>query len=189
MAKSQTEWPAVSLPSAGLCKDRCRGAQAADLPALRLRGFRKTTYARTLEAQGCARLSIDETVFERHGRHGVDYDEGDYPERETFARTALDRKLLALIESGQDVVLDYGFWSCEIRDSYKELIDTAGACWRLLFFDVPISEIHRRLRERSRRDDANSLFVGDRHLTEFLTRWRPPWGEGEELVASADPSH
>jgi hypothetical protein len=40
----------------------------------------KTSYARTLEAGGCVRLSIDEEAFERHGRHGVDYDEGEYPE-------------------------------------------------------------------------------------------------------------
>ncbi len=43
-------------------------------------GSGKTSYARTLETGGCVRLSIDEAVFERHGRHGVDYDEGEYPE-------------------------------------------------------------------------------------------------------------
>ena len=38
-------------------------------------GSGKTTYARKPEAQGCVRLSDDELIFERHARHGVDYDE------------------------------------------------------------------------------------------------------------------
>lgn len=133
------------------------------------------------------RLSIDEAVFKRHGRHGVDYDESKYPEYAALARAELDRKLLSLIDSGQDVVLDHGFWSREIRDNYKQLIDKAGGCWRLLFFNVPIDEIHGRLIGRNPRDDANSLFVDDRRFTEFLTRWQPAEGEGEQLVASAGP--
>ena len=36
-------------------------------------GSGKTTYARELERSGIVRLSIDELVFARHGRHGVDY--------------------------------------------------------------------------------------------------------------------
>jgi cytidylate kinase len=71
-------------------------------------GSGKTTYARTLEAQGCIRLSIDETVFDRHGRHGVDYEESEYPEHEALALAELDRRLLSLIASRHDIVLDYG---------------------------------------------------------------------------------
>src|SRR5215207_8258600 len=38
-----------------------------------LTGSGKTTYARQLEAAGAVRLSVDEEVFARHGRYGVDY--------------------------------------------------------------------------------------------------------------------
>ena len=38
-----------------------------------LTGSGKTTYARRLEAEGVLRLSVDEEVFARDGRHGVDY--------------------------------------------------------------------------------------------------------------------
>ena len=43
-------------------------------------GSGKTTSSRALEAGGCTRLSIDELVFERRGRHGIDYDESEYPD-------------------------------------------------------------------------------------------------------------
>jgi len=145
-------------------------------------GSGKTTYARRLEAEGCVRLSIDELVFERHGRHGVDYDESAYPEHEARALIELDERLGHLVRSGCDVVLDYGFWSRAFRDRYKEVIEAAGARWRLLYFQVELGEIRRRLQERNRCTDANALFVGDRHLDEFLTRWEPPLGEGEEPI-------
>ena len=70
-------------------------------------GSGKTTYARALEAKGCVRLSLDERVFERDGRHGIDDDESE--------------------------------------------------------------------------------LVGEHHLDEFLTRWHPAHGEGEEVLHIADP--
>jgi hypothetical protein len=44
-----------------------------------LTGSGKTTFAKTLEAAGVVRLSVDEDVFARHGRHGIDYPEHEYP--------------------------------------------------------------------------------------------------------------
>ena len=96
-------------------------------------GSGKTTYARRLEASGCVRLAIDEWIFERHGRHGVDYNESEYPTHEESARAELDQRLVDLIQQGRDVVLDYGFWSRQWRDRYKQLIQDAGAEWRLLY--------------------------------------------------------
>jgi predicted kinase len=145
-------------------------------------GSGKTTFARTLEAEGCVRLSVDEEVFARHGRHGIDYDEGDYPPHEAAARDELDRRLRELVADGRDVVLDYGFWSEVLRDRYKQLIESAGGRWRLLYFRADLDELRRRLTQRNRQRDANALFVGERHFDEFLTRWHPPHGEGEEVV-------
>lgn len=145
----------------------------------------KTTYARRLEAEGAVRLSLDEWVFAAHGRHGVDYDEGEYPRHQASALAELDQRLRALVAEGRDVVLDYGFWSREFRDSYKRLIEASGARWRLLYFDVELGEIRRRLQERNQRGGANALAVTDRHLNDFLTRWHPPHDEGEERVTQA----
>jgi predicted kinase len=142
----------------------------------------KTTYARQLEADGCVRLAIDEWIYERYGRHGIDYEESEYPRHEAEALVDLDRQLLDLIRQGKNVVLDYGFWSREWRDRYKRLIEDAGASWRLLYFRVELPEISRRLAQRNRLGGANALVVTSRHFAEFLTRWQPPVGEGEEVT-------
>jgi hypothetical protein len=43
-----------------------------------LTGPGKTTCAKQLEAAGAVRLSVDEEVFARHGRYGVDYPASEY---------------------------------------------------------------------------------------------------------------
>lgn len=48
-----------------------------------LTGSGKTMYAkRVLEPTGAVRLSVDERVFARHGRYGVDYPEHTYFDKE-----------------------------------------------------------------------------------------------------------
>ena len=47
-----------------------------------LTGSGKTSYAKRLEAGGAVRLSVDEEVYARHGRYGVDYPIDEYFDRE-----------------------------------------------------------------------------------------------------------
>lgn len=68
-----------------------------------LTGSGKTTYARQLEAGGAVRLSVDEEVYARHGRYGVDYPMSEYFEREGPVVDELPRRLAELVESGHDV--------------------------------------------------------------------------------------
>lgn len=60
-------------------------------------GSVKTTYAQHLEAQGYERLSIDEEVWRRFGRYGVDYDAGEYAALSGAAEDALRQRLVELI--------------------------------------------------------------------------------------------
>lgn len=147
-------------------------------------GSGKTTYARQLEAQGVTRLSVDEVVFRRHGRHGVDYPESEHPSHWGAAVEEVDRRLHDLLVAGKSVVLDFGFWSREDRDWYKRLADEGGATWRLLYFRATEDVLRHRLVARNRRSgwDPNALRVEDRHFREFLTRFHPPSGEGEEVI-------
>jgi predicted kinase len=70
-----------------------------------LTGSGKTTYARRLEAAGAVRLSVVEE---------------------------LPRRLVELVESGHDVVLDYGLWRRSDRDAYKRLVEAhGGRCERV----------------------------------------------------------
>jgi predicted kinase len=149
-------------------------------------GSGKTTYAQRLEAEGHDRLSIDEEVWTRFGRYGVDYDAGDYGRLSEVAEDALRQRLLDLIALGRDVVVDFSFWSRSSRDRYKQLIEEAGGEWRLVHLQVPPDVLRRRLAERSQRFDANAAFAIDEEtLIRYLDGFEAPDGEGEEVLTVA----
>ena len=146
-----------------------------------LTGSGKTTFARKLEAEGVTRLSIDEEVFDRNGRYAIDYPNYEYPQRERPVVNEVRARLVELIRSGRDVVLDHGLWLRSERDDYKRLVTDAGGQWRLIYFAVDRDELWRRLAERNQRDGANALRVPANELESFIARFEPPSREGEEL--------
>ncbi|MFG3384208.1 AAA family ATPase [Streptomyces sp. NPDC047999] len=148
-----------------------------------LTGSGKTTYAqRVLESRGAVRLSVDEVVFERHGRYGVDYPENTYFEKEAPVVAELHERLAELVAEGRDVVWDHGLWPRKDREAMKTLVKSAGGRWRLLYFPVARDELLRRLAERNARQDANALVVTPEALDDFFARFEEPQGEGEEIV-------
>ena len=148
-----------------------------------LTGSGKTTYAqRQLVPGGAVRLSVDEVVHERHGRYGVDYPEHAYFEKEVPVVAELHRRLGELLAAGRDVVWDHGLWPRKDREAMKELVESAGGRWRLLYFPVGRAELLRRLEERNRRGDANALLVTSAALDDFIARFEAPHGEGEEVI-------
>ncbi|WP_218134005.1 AAA family ATPase [Lentzea fradiae] len=106
----------------------------------------KTTLAKRLEREVPAvRLCPDEWISDL----GVDlFDEAfrDRLERR-FRRLARDLLLL-----GQDVVLEFGFWSRAERDELRDMARALGVPVQLRFLDVPFDELVRRLDVRNRTD-------------------------------------
>ncbi|WP_194915036.1 AAA family ATPase [Catenulispora rubra] len=147
-----------------------------------LTGSGKTTYARRLEAEhGVLRLSVDEEIFARHGRHGVDYPEDEYPARAAPVVEEVQRRLAEAIRAGRSVVLDYGLWLRKEREAYKQLVEAAGGSWRLIYLKVDRAELLRRLAERNLRQDANALTVTPEMLDQFVARFEEPCEECEEV--------
>lgn len=121
-------------------------------------GSGKTTYARESERVGYVRLSIDEEVWARFGRFGVDYSVDRYAEFSAFAKVELARRLVELVGEGRDLVVDFRFWQGSTRDRYKGLVEAAGGQWRLVHLRAEPDVLRRRLSERSARFDANAAF-------------------------------
>ena len=121
-------------------------------------------------------------MFERYGRHGIDYPEHEYPALHAETPVELDRQSLDLIGERRSVILDYGFWTREGRERYKTMIEQAGGHWRLSYFPAGLDVVRVRVKERNRRSDANALPIDEHMLEEFLSRWQPPRDEGEEVV-------
>lgn len=146
-------------------------------------GAGKTTYAKDLETEGYVRLSVDEEIWHRFGRYGVDYEPDQYEEHTEVARRALRERLLSLVAEGRDVVIDSSFWQRSRRQAYKELIEQAGGCWRLVYLKADPALLRQRLRTRAERFDANAAFpITDELLDRYLQAFEPPFGEGEEVI-------
>jgi predicted kinase len=148
-----------------------------------LTGAGKTTYSkRVLEPAGVVRLSVDELIFTKHGRYGIDYPQSEYQELYAPALEVVRESLHAELVQGHDVALDLGIWSRADRDDWKRRIEAAGARWRLLYFPVSLAELRQRLDERNRLDGPDALRVEESDLDDFYARFEEPTDEGEEVI-------
>ena len=80
-------------------------------------GAGKSTLAKKFESTGMTILSYDEESFKR----GLN--EHPLPQEVLEdIKTYLDEKLISLIMQNIDIVLDYSFWSREMRNEYISLL-------------------------------------------------------------------
>lgn len=148
-----------------------------------LGGSGKSTYAQQLVQDiGLRKFSLDEEVYRRHGRGIVELPEAEYLAVYRDVKVELDAALAALIRSQHPAVLDYGFWRRKSRDEYKQLIESHGGQWRLVYLKASPDVLRRRLAERNKRTDANAFPVTEAMLNQFIARFEEPHGEGEEVI-------
>ena len=146
-------------------------------------GAGKTTLAQRLENQAYTRLSIDEEIWRRFGKFGVDYAASDYPVLQDTVRDAQRAQLIDLLERNLPVVLDSSFWQKAQREDYKALIESHGCRWHLLYLKVDEQPLRRRLRERSKRFDANAAFpISDAIFERYWSGFEFPDNEGEQVI-------
>ncbi|GAA3652365.1 AAA family ATPase [Nonomuraea antimicrobica] len=108
-----------------------------------LPGSGKTTLARRLAAeQPAVRLCPDEWMAH------LGLDPYDDPARDRLERQ-LWRHAHDLLRLGQDVILEYGFWSRAERDELRLAARTLGAQVELRYLTAPTEELCRRLEARS----------------------------------------
>ena len=179
----------VSTPgeNAMVTTDRVAGRSAQVVLMCGVAGSGKTTYAKRLEAHVFERPSIDEEIWRRFGRYGVDYAADNYPLLSDTVESDLPadlhcptrsrcRRRLQLLATGQPGTGTSSLW--------KRL----AALGRLIYLNVDVAELRRRLRERNSRFDANAAFpITDELLDKYLDSFEEPQGEGEELVQHGRP--
>ncbi|MGW4696040.1 AAA family ATPase [Kitasatospora cineracea] len=147
-----------------------------------LPGSGKSTYAQALERRGYTRLSIDEVVWARTGHDGADLDPAEYERLKSAIEQELWEELIRLLEAKLPTVIDYSFWSRATRDRYKAAIERHGCRWELIRLKADLATLRRRLADRNRRDDANSVTVSDELLERYFADFEEPVGEGECVI-------
>ena len=144
-----------------------------------LPGSGKTNYAKKLEAGGALRLTVDEELFRRHGK---DLDAQHIDQYEKEIKLDFKSLLEKAVKGGKSVALDYGFWKKSERDEYKQLAESVGAQWKLLFFDTSLEILKSRIAARNIADPTNNHVISEELLERFSTKLEPPSGEGEEII-------
>ena len=131
-------------------------------------GSGKSTYARQLELQGMVRLSFDEESFKRnitvHPLPDTVHDE---------IKKYLDQKLVDLISQNINVVLDYSFWSREMRDEYKEILRPYDIEPEIIQIVTPKEVILERISNRTGAH-ANDIRLTEKLAAQYYNNFQPP---------------
>lgn len=146
-------------------------------------GSGKTTYAKQKEKEGYLRLSIDEEMWANYGRLGADYPESEYERLSEETEKKLRQKMIELIKSGQNLVIDFSFWSKANRAQYRQLILKTGGTPELVYMKADKEILCRRIKIRNQSIHANSPFViTEQVLEHHYNGFEEPFGEGEIVL-------
>lgn len=150
-----------------------------------LAGSGKTTFSMELAAKGFERLGLDEEVWARFGRYGLDYPAEAYDGHLAAARAILIEKLSSHMIASRAVVVDSAFWSRAHRDDFKLRIAAAGRPWSLVYMKTPEAVLRARLAVRAERFDANAaLPIDEATFSQFLRSFQEPMDEGQITVTA-----
>ncbi|MCM0621935.1 AAA family ATPase [Nocardioides bruguierae] len=131
-------------------------------------GSGKSTYAKQLEDQGMVRLSFDVIMWER-GVSTVPLPQDVRDEIEAELRT----RLLELIRDGRDVVLDFSFWSRQMRADYRQLLGPTGVVPETIYMATDRATVLERVRAR-RGNHADDFELTDEVAARYFDHFEPP---------------
>ena len=121
-----------------------------------LPGAGKTTRARALvEATNAVLLSVDDWI------RGLGVSLMDYEFRFKLQDVMLAHAA-SILRSGASVVIEFGSWSRQERESIRQVAVRENAETELHFLDAPLDELARRVRARGGADDESlaELLIG-----------------------------
>lgn len=131
-------------------------------------GFGKTTLAKRLELElPAVRFTHDEIMLKKYGRTPDNF-ELRYREVDDFIRQEASKA----VKKGQNVVLDYGFWTKEKRAEYfqwaKKLTPNVQFCAILCDMDIARKRVLARTQ-----NNPNELFIDENCFNTFLQKYEP----------------
>ena len=145
--------------------------------------FRKNNLRETAGKKGFVRLSIDEEMWRVYGQRGLDFPENQYEALSQKTEIALREKMIALINEGRDIVLDFSFWNKKDRDTYRSVIRQAGGTPQLIYMKASKEVLKKRLQKRNQTLNANSPFIiTDEILDHHFSGFQEPAGENEIIL-------
>ena len=136
-----------------------------------LPGTGKTTFAGRLAREHHAIiLSHDQAMVAQHGGN---------PPQADFARFAAEisetlwARAEQLVRQGQDVILDWGFWTRASRDEARIRIAAFGGKYRLYLMVCPAAVARERVLARDQFDRTDVLLINGAAWDAFALRFEP----------------
>ncbi len=95
------------------------------------------------------------------------------PEVRDEIEADLRARLLELVAAGSDVVLDFSFWSRQMRDDYRRLLEPTGGVPETIYLATDRETVLDRVRARcgSHRDD---FVLPDELAAGYFDHFEPP---------------
>lgn len=131
-------------------------------------GSGKSTVARRLERDGMTRLSFDQEAW-RRGIRSMPLSAELHEEIEAELRA----RLLSLVGSGVDVVLDFSFWSRRMRDDYRDLLRPLGVEPETIYLATARDVVLERMRAR-RIAHGDDYVLPDDLVAAYFDHFEPP---------------
>lgn len=131
-------------------------------------GSGKSTHAQRLESEGMVRLSFDVEMW-RRGISAVPLPQDVREEIEADLRA----RLLALVAEGRDVVLDFSFWSRQMRDDYRSLLRPTGVVPETYYLATDRETVLARVRAR-RGSHADDFRLTEELAAQYFHHFEAP---------------
>ncbi|KAF2967420.1 hypothetical protein GQX73_g6153 [Xylaria multiplex] len=157
-------------------------------------GAGKSTFSKALVLAhpNFERLTLDGIVAEKHGIFKADYAPENYPAYLDEAADECATRLTRLLKEGsKDVVFDRAFWNKADRDEAKNLIESLGARWVLVYLKAPDKATlwQRICHRREVEVNADCAYeITQDILDMYWTGFEEPISEGEIVVDTSTPN-
>lgn len=134
----------------------------------------KSTYAESLRKKHKAViLSVDEITLALFGQNAGEKHDYYVENAENY----LYRKSLDIIDTGINVILDWGFWTKKERAFAREFYSSKNVQFEFHYIDIDDKEWHRRLHKRNSdilANKINAYYVDDGLAAKFDSIFEKP---------------
>ena len=142
----------------------------------------KSTYAEKMRRElSAVVLSIDEVTLALFRQDAGDMHD-TYVER---AKEYLFEKSVQIIETGINVVLDWGFWTKSEREYARKFYRSRGTECELHYIEVPDDEWYRRVERRNKAVEAgecSAYFVDEGLAAKFAAIFELPAEDEADVI-------
>ena len=144
-------------------------------------GSGKTHYARQLEKEGFIRLSTDNLIWERVGTKLYELTQEEQKELFKQCNQEIRNRLLTLLKSGHNVVMDSTNCKRVVRDEVRNICKTVNVKPVFIYCSAGKEELWRRLSLR-KGNSAEDLLVTEEQFSEYWNGFERPQADETDFI-------